>query len=95
MLFDFHIARGDWAGYSVSMYELNATAALAALRRMTEPGCTPRIEMRDVETCFISEEPNHSPVNAELIGAAHTVANHFWEKLHHCVDVTVQVLDNN
>lgn len=95
MLFAFHLARGKWAGCTVTAYQVTATQALASLRRMTRPGQIPRIELRDVDTCFVQEEFDHSPTNDEMLQAAETVASYFWRELHHCVDVTVELLENN
>jgi len=95
MLFAFHLARGDWAGCTVAAYDVTASKALASLRRMTRPGQIPRIDLLDVDTCFVSEEFDHSPTNEELSQAAETVTSYFWRELHHCVDVTVELLENN
>lgn len=94
-MFAFHLARGAKAGCTVTVFQVTATEALASLRRMTRQGQIPRIEMRDVNTCFVSEEFDHSPTNEELSQAAETVASYFWRELRHCVDVTVEMLENN
>jgi len=95
MLFTFHLASGACAGSAVESHQLTATDALASLRRMTHPGCIPSIGLRDVETCFIKEEMDHSPTNDEMVQAANTIASFFWRELHHRVDVSVEVLENN
>ena len=95
MLFAFHLARGKCAGCTVATYQVTATEALTSLRRMTRPGQIPRIALRDVDACFVSEQFDHSPTNGELAQAAETVASYFWRELQHCVDVTVEVLENN
>ena len=95
MLFAFHLTRGERAECTMTVYQVTASEALASLRRMTRPGQIPQIDMRDVDTCYVSEEFDHSPTNDEMLQAAETVASYFWRELHHCVDVTVELLENN
>lgn len=95
MLFAFHINSGVNRGCIVEVREHTATQALRALRASVVMPCAPHFCLQDVDTCRVSEEMEHSPTNEELMEAAHTIVNHFWVKLHHCVDVTVEVLDNN
>ncbi len=95
MLFAFHLASGKCVGCTVTAYQVTASQALASLRCMTCPGQIPQIDLRDVDTCFVSEEFDHSPTNDEMLQAAETVASYFWREFHHCVDVTVEVLENN
>ncbi len=95
MLFAFHLVRGNCAGCTVTVYQVTASQALASLRRMTRPGQIPQIDLRDVDACFVSEEFDHSPTNGEMVQAAETVTLYFWRELHHRVDVTVEVLENN
>lgn len=96
MLFVFHIARGKWAGSTITSHQITATKALRSIHHMARPGCTPRIEMRDIEMCLVAEDFwYHSPTNDEMVDAAETIASHFWRELRHCVDVTVELLENN
>ncbi len=95
MLFAFHLSDGKWAGCTITSRQVTATAALASLQRMTRPGQIPQIDLRDVDACFVCEEFDHSPTNDEMVQAAETIASYFWRELHHCVDVTVELLENN
>ena len=76
-------------------HQITATGAIASLHRMMHPDNIPRISLRDVDTCFVGEEFDHSPTNDEMVQAAETIASFFWRELSHCVDVTVELLENN
>lgn len=95
MLFAFHLGRGRWARCTITVRQSTATKAIASLRRMTHSGCTPCIALRDVDKCTVAEAFEHSPTDAELVRAAESITSYFWRELHHRVDVTVHMLDED